>query len=178
MSISAKPELLFRTAIYESKWVNLFVDKVRFPNGHVIDQHHLLDFEREAVMAIPRDEHGQYTMVRVCRYPSGGAEWEFPAGSIESGEEILDAAQRETLEETGHASDGHQLLYSYHPMNGIANQVFHIARCRIGEAVRPFDQTEIVEVGRFSEAEIWRMIKNKELQDGYTLTAFLLDQRL
>jgi ADP-ribose pyrophosphatase len=38
-----KPERLARTAIYEDPWLNLYVDKVRFPHGRVIEKHHVLN---------------------------------------------------------------------------------------------------------------------------------------
>ena len=43
-----KPQRLARTIIYENPWVNLYLDKVRFPDGRIIEKHHLLDFEKEA----------------------------------------------------------------------------------------------------------------------------------
>jgi ADP-ribose pyrophosphatase len=47
-----KPERLSRNVIYESPWVNLYLDKVKFPNGLVIEKYHLLDFPRSAVTMI------------------------------------------------------------------------------------------------------------------------------
>ena len=111
MSESSKPVALERNLIYHSPWVNLYVDKVQFPNGTIIEKHHLLDFEHKAVMTIARDENGKYLMVKVCRYPTGRCEWEFPAGRLESGEEIIQGGERELLEETGYHSTSHQLIY-------------------------------------------------------------------
>jgi 8-oxo-dGTP pyrophosphatase MutT (NUDIX family) len=74
--------------IYQSRWVNLYVDKVHFPNGSIIEKHHLLDFDHHAVMTIAQDNDGRYLMVKVCRYTTGRTEWEFPAGGVEDGEEI------------------------------------------------------------------------------------------
>jgi ADP-ribose pyrophosphatase len=176
MSISAKPEALSRNLIYKSRWVNLYVDRVQFPNGVIIDKHHLLDFERNAVMTVARDADGRYLMVKVCRYPTGRAEWEFSAGGMEEGEAIIQAAERELLEETGYHSSHHELIYTYNPFNGIANQIFHIIRCLVASEHREeFDTAEISEVRWFSEEEIWQMIRAHEIQDGYTLTSFLLN---
>lgn len=35
------PKRLDRTIIYENPWVNLYVDKVLFPDGRLIEKHHL-----------------------------------------------------------------------------------------------------------------------------------------
>ena len=178
MSNNPKPIPLSRDLVYHSRWVNLYVDKVQFPNGKVIEQHHLLDFDHAAVMAVVQDSECRYLMVQVCRYPTGRAEWEFPAGSIEDGEDLLEAARREVHEESGYDSIQPSLIYSYNPMNGIANQVFHIVACQAGERNGDFDRSEISAVRWFTEGEIWEMIRAKVLRDGYTLTTFLLKQHL
>ncbi len=176
--MSNNPKLipLSRNLVYQSRWVNLYVDKVQFPNGNIIEQYHLLDFDHAAVMAVVQDSEGRYLMVQVCRYPTGRAEWEFPAGSIEDGEDILEAAQREVREESGYDSIQPRLIYSYNPMNGIANQVFHIVACLAGERNGEFDRGEINAVQWMPAAEIWEMIRGNEIRDGYTLTSFLLHQ--
>jgi ADP-ribose pyrophosphatase len=169
-------ETLARTLIYRSPWVNLYVDRARFPNGRVIEQHHVLDFDHEAVMAVASGADGRLVMVQVCRHPTGRCEWEFPAGSIEPGEDPLAAAAREVMEETGYLSSGHRLIYTYHPLNGIANQVFHIVRCQVSGGPAAFDTGEISAVQWFSSAQIWDLIHSGAMMDGYTLTAFLLSQ--
>ena len=178
MANPAQPQILARTTVYQSRWVNLHVDKVRFPNGRVIEQHHLLDFDHPAVMAIVRDDKGNYLMVKVCRYTTGRTEWEFPAGGLETGEEVIDAARREVLEETGYQSGGHTLLYTYNPMVGLANQVFYVVRCQAGELAGDYDTQEIAEVRWFSSEEIWGMIRSGAMRDGFALVAFMLDQHL
>lgn len=168
------PKKLARTTIYENAWVNLYVDRVQFPGGHVIEQHHLLDFDHEAVMAVVENERGQLLLVQVMRYPTLSCEWEFPAGSIEDGETALEAARREVREEGGYETAEHALIYTYHPMNGIANQVYHIVLCRAGEQVGEADGSEIRAVRWADPAEIDAMIAERAMLDGYTLSAYLL----
>ena len=156
MSEYLKPHALSRKEIYQSPWVNLYVDKVQMPNGTILDQYHRFEFPYPAVMAIIRDSHQRYLMVKVSRYPTGRSEWEFPAGRLESGETVIQAAQREILEETGYQSVDHQFLYAYNPMSGITNQVFHIVRCRVVGENGSYDENEISAVGWFSENKIWR----------------------
>jgi ADP-ribose pyrophosphatase len=169
-----KPERLAREIVYQSRWVNLYKDTVQFPNGFVIDKFHLLDFEREAVAAVMENANGEVIFARIPRYTTGLAEWELPAGGMELGEEILESAKRELLEETGYTSSDHKLIYTYYPMNGNANQVFHIVFCKAGELVQAFDKNEVAEVRWFTRDEIKQLLKEQKVKDGFSLTSLLL----
>ncbi len=170
-----KPKQLSRNVIYENHWVNLYVDKVELPGGRIIEQHHLLDFGFEASAAIIRNERGDILLVQAYRYVTDSLEWEIPAGGIEPGESIIEAARREAREEAGYETTDHQLIYTYYPMNGMANKVFHLVRCRATDNLGEFDPNEIKAVRWFSQAEIKEMVATRQLRDGYTLTGLLLE---
>jgi 8-oxo-dGTP pyrophosphatase MutT (NUDIX family) len=89
---------------------------------------------------------------------------------------MVDAARRETREETGYDSVGHELLYTYNPLVGIATGEFGIVRCRATDPVGDFDHDEVKQVRWVPEIEVERMISNQQFYDGYTLTALLLHQ--
>lgn len=170
----SKPERLSRKTIYQSPWVNLYLDHVAFPSGLVIEEYHLLDFPRAAVAIIVENDLGQVVFARICRYTTGLTEWELPAGGMEVGESEIDAARREVLEETGYTSEGHQLIYSYFPMNGSTNKRLHIVHCKAVARVQDFDKDEVSETRWFAKEEIQQMIKDRMISDGPTLTALLL----
>jgi ADP-ribose pyrophosphatase len=169
-----KPKRLSRTVIYENPWVNLYVDQVQFPGGRIIEKHHFLDFEREAVGVLVENGAGQILLVHAYRYATDTIEWEIPTGGVEKGEAILEAAQREVWEESGYETINHELIYTYYPQNGISNQVFHIARSQATTKTGDFDRNEVKEFKWASRQEIQGMIKNKLLKDGFSLTALLL----
>ena len=169
-----KPERLSRDVVYQSPWVNLYLDKVKFPNGHVIEKFHMLDFPRAAVTAIVENDSGKIIFARIPRYTTGTTEWELPAGGVEMGESEIDAAKREALEETGYTSSDHKLIYSYYPMNGSANKLFHVVHCKAVDHVQDFDENEVSETRWFAKNDIKQMIRDKAIIDGFTLTALLL----
>ncbi|MFC2054059.1 NUDIX hydrolase [Chloroflexota bacterium] len=169
-----KPKRISRTIEYQSPWVNLFIDKVCFPNGRIIDRHHLLDFELPSVAVVVDDPRGRILFVRVPRYATGSSEWEIPAGNMEKGESVFTAAKREVIEETGYLSQDLKHLYTYYPMNGISNKVFHVVRCKAVQQFKAPDLSEVQAIRWFTTAEIRDMINNREISDGFTLTALLL----
>jgi ADP-ribose pyrophosphatase len=169
-----KPRRLSRTVVYENPWVNLYVDRVQLPGGRIVERHHLLDFEKEAVAVLVENAQGQILLVHVYRYTTDTIEWEIPAGVLENGESVLEAARREVWEESGYETAGHKLIYTYYPMNGISNQVFHIARCHATEKTGDFDRNEVKEFKWVSKQEIQGMVRDRVIRDGFSLTALLL----
>ncbi|MDA1302538.1 MAG: NUDIX hydrolase [Proteobacteria bacterium] len=169
-----KPKRLAREVIYEDPWVNLYADRVEYPTGRVVDRHHVLEFDKAAIAVVVRNQQDDILMIRSYRYVTDAIELEIPAGGIDPGEDILDAGGREVLEETGFHTRSHRLIYTYHPMNGIANKVFHVATAEAEENVGEFDESEVVDWRWMSKSEVRTRIRKQEIRDGYTLTALLL----
>ena len=160
--------------IYENPWVSLYVDRVRFPQGRIIDEHHVLHFGKEAVAVLVEDERHRILLVNVYRYVTNTIEWEIPAGVLEDGESILAAAEREVREESGYETVDHELIHTFCPMNGIADQVFHVARCRATKKVGGFDGNEVREFRWISREEMRQMVSEGSVRDGFSLVGLLL----
>lgn len=168
------PARLDRRIIYASPWVELYVDRVAFPGGRIVEQHHFLHFPRQAVAALVENSDGKILLVEAYRYVTGTVQWEVPAGGIDPGEDVLAAAAREVLEESGCTTAGHELVYSFHAIPGIGDIVHHVVRCRATSQSDEFDHNEIRAVRWFSRQEVTEMLRCHALTDGYTVTALLL----
>ena len=98
---------------------------------------------------------------------------EIPAGGIDPGESILEAAAREVVEESGYRTTSHQVAASFEPINGIGDKVHHLVYCRAEGSPGVFDVNEVRAVRWVSREEVRTMIGGGEVRDGYTLTGLL-----
>jgi 8-oxo-dGTP pyrophosphatase MutT (NUDIX family) len=167
-------QVLKRTTIYDSPWVRLHRDDVRLPDGSVIDGHHVVDYPLPAVCVVPIGEDERILMIEHYRFITDTTGWEIPAGRIDAGEQLEEAAARELREETGYVAERLEYIGAYHPSNGSSNLTFHVyfgyEMRQVGELT---DTKEIMRLAWFSPDEVWAMIAANELRDGLTLTALL-----
>jgi 8-oxo-dGTP pyrophosphatase MutT (NUDIX family) len=166
---------LERRVIHRSPWLNLYQDDVTFPNGVDFKDYHVVEFEKECVACLAKNEKNEYLLVELYRYPIHSVEWELPGGGVEKSESLETAAKRELLEETGYDSRNHEWIYEYYPLNGSSNQKFSIMKCEVLEKTTDFDHTEIKSVRWFTREELVKMIKENKIRDGSTLVGLFLD---
>ena len=167
-------KVLRRRTIYDSPWVRLHRDDVRLPDGSVIDGHHVVDIPRPAVGVIPVGSDGRVLLIQHYRFITETTNWEIPGGGIDAGEDVLAAAARELLEESGHAARQIDYLGHYFPSHGVSTQQFHVcvaggAHC-VGEVL---DTNEVIQTRWFEPDELWQMLHRNEIHDGLSLTAVL-----
>ena len=93
-------------------WIRLSVQKVRLPDGRVIDDYHQVEFPEYAVV-FAQTPRGKVVVEQIYKHGVGRACLALPSGLLDPGEEPLDAARRELLEETGYASHDWSSLGSF-----------------------------------------------------------------
>lgn len=127
-----------------------------------------------AVM-MPVDDKGRILLVRQYRLPAQRALWELPAGRVDPGEKVLQAAKRELKEETGYRARNWKKLASFYVSPGYVAEkmtIFVATGLVEGEA-RPMED-ERIECRWFSARELEQMIQASKLLDAKTILGFLL----
>lgn len=156
--------------IYDSAWIRLVTADVVMPDGTQID-HHVVRMPSEAAGTILiRDGH--VLLLYRHRFISDTWGWEVPAGAVDTGETVPQAARRESLEESGWEPQTVQPLCSFHPANGILDQTFHIFTSI--DAVHrgePTDTNEAAKVEWHAINEVQRLLISGEITDGLSFGA-------
>ena len=173
MERNMMPERLNRQVIYESDYVCLYADKVKLPDGCIIDKYHQIHYPKEAVCVVIFNENNEVLLILNKRYTIGRLEWEIPAGKVEEGETITDAAKRECREETGCTLKEIRFLCSQNPANGMSDSICHCFAARVEAETTDFDTNEVASKRWFSKEAVLKMLKNNETRDGVSMLALL-----
>lgn len=94
-------KILHTEYLIKRPWLTARRDEVQLPDGRIIPEYYVLEYpEWVNVIAITHD--GRYVMERQYRHACGRTCYELPCGVMEDGEEPIETARRELLEETGY----------------------------------------------------------------------------
>lgn len=169
------PKRLERKTIYESRWINLYVDKVLMPSGKIIEAYHQLEYPYDGVVTLLHNTKNEICFIRSLRYTTQQVEWELPAGGRHAEEEIIETAAREVLEETGFVATNLRHVYSYKPSNGMAAHTLHVVFGDVeDQSPAVFDTDEVESVVWLDVPTIKTMILRNEITDGVALVPLLL----
>ena len=118
-----------------------------------------------AVIIIPVTEDGKFVMIIESRPNIKNAvAIEFPAGMVDEGEEPLDAARRELLEETGYSCERIHEIENHFQDQGCSSAVIRIflaEGCK-KTAEQRLDDTESIRYLEMSYDEIYDMVMNAD----------------
>ena len=178
--------------IVQDQWIDFRRSAYRFPDGSVFEPYYSYS-RRDYVVIVASDTAGNYLCVRQFRHGIKEVTTEFPAGGIErmdgreygprsgslASEDALEAAKRELLEETGYASQDWTHLLTVPSNATISDNYAHIymaKNCRkSGE--QNLDETEFLNVKKYSSTEIEEMIYKGEFQQAVHIMAWLMAQK-
>jgi ADP-ribose diphosphatase len=81
-------------------WFRIVRDRVKLPSDRVIDDFYRIEAP-EFVLIYARSQEGKVLVERQYKHGLGKVTTTFPAGFVDPGEQPINAAKRELLEETG-----------------------------------------------------------------------------
>jgi len=158
--------------IYKGKIVHLFCDTVRLPNGKEATREVIRHVGAAAI--VPLTDEGNVILVRQYRYPFSQVMLEIPAGKLDIGEDPMDCAKRELIEETGY--DAKELVYlgAFYPSVAMLNEVIHLFLAKnMTLCETNLDEDEFLHVEQRPLREVVEAVMRGEIPDGKTQTAIL-----
>jgi 8-oxo-dGDP phosphatase len=160
-------------SIYRSEWVSLTLCDVELPSGARFE-HHVVRMPCHAAGVVVDDPERGILLIWRHRFTTDTWGYEIPAGRIDEGETALEAAHRETAEETGWAPGELTPVVTYHPLNGSSDATFHVFRASSAEPTgQPHDQDEVERVVWLDRRSVRAAINDGNVRDGMSLTALL-----
>ncbi len=178
MAMDLKETRLQSELMYDGDFIRVRKDKVRLPDGAVSSREYITHPGAVAVLAIL--DNGNLVMERQYRYPLQREFIELPAGKIDPGEDILQCAQRELLEETGYVASEWKHLTTAWPCIGYADErmEYFLARGLVHQG-RKLDDGEFLEVFELSLPEAIGWIRQGRINESKTIVGlFWLEKYL
>lgn len=166
--MASRAQVIRSKTLYKGRLITLKLDQIIEPGGVKATREVVCHPGSVVVLAHLPDE--RLVLVRQYRYPAGQALWELVAGGLEPGETQLEAARRELMEETGYVARAVTPLFDFFPSPGILTERMFLVEARglIRAQARP-DEDERIRIGRFSVAQLRRMLRSGKIRDGKTL---------
>jgi 8-oxo-dGTP pyrophosphatase MutT (NUDIX family) len=155
--------------IYENPWVSLWLTDVQQPDGRRWE-HHVVKLRHLAV-AVVVDDQKRVLMMWRHRFITDTWGWEIPAGRVDPGETLEQAAEREAIEETGWRPLDLEYTGFSHPTNGLMQQRFEYFLSPRAERVGDFDRTETESIAWFAPDDVRTLIEQGEIPDGLSVSA-------
>ena len=158
--------------VYENQWISLREDTVELPDGRTT-LYGVVECG-ECVGVLPFLDPDTVLLVGQYRYVARDFFWEMPTGGQDTGETLVEAAQRELAEEAGYEAGRLVELVDFQTSKSILHEVAHLYVAEdLRPASRPADHTEFIERRAFPFAEVLAMVERGEIKDAMTIIAVL-----
>lgn len=167
-----KEERISGAVVYAGKFFKVYKDAVRLPDGSESTR----EFIRHpgAVLIVPLFDDGRVLLERQFRYPPGLELIEVPAGKREAGEDPLETAKRELLEETGYVAADWKHVGMIRNAIGYSDETIEMFVARgLEKREAKLDVGEFLEVIGLPFDEAIAMVRDGRISDAKSVAALL-----
>jgi ADP-ribose pyrophosphatase len=170
--------LISSERVFDGGFLHVNRDLVELPDGSTTQREYIV--HPGAVMVIPLLDDGRLVMERQWRFPLGRAFLEFPAGKIDKGEEPIETAKRELLEETGYTAASLEFVTSIHNAISYSNEHIEIYFAQgLSEGAQQLDHGEFLDIVLVEPNQLLDRVRDGTVTDVKTIIgAFWLEKRL
>lgn len=158
----------------ENLWVQLYFDRVQFPNGTTGRYNRIVEgrgYDGVAVLPIWGNKLG---LIRTFRYPIGKEVLEIPRGFGKTSNAETEAT-RELKEETGLTANRLLSLGEVHPNSGLLMSTVHLfaAVCNDHKDAGVADNNEVIGFQWMQSQEVFQLVANNKITDCFTIASLL-----
>ena len=173
--MSKEPQILGRRIVAQSRLFEIEEVHLRFENGQERHFERIKARSQGAVMVVPMLD--QDTILLVREYGAGvdGYTLGFPKGGVESGEDLLETANRELREETGFAARQLREIKQMSISPGYQSAVMRLVLATdLYESPLEGDEPEPIEVVPWKLDDAEELLLHPEFFEARSVAAFLL----
>lgn len=159
--------------VYDNPWIRVREDQVIRPDG-APGIYGVVHLKNRAIGVVPIDDAGRISLVGQYRYTLDQYSWEIPEGGCPEGEEPLEAARRELLEETGLEARSWRQLGVAHLSNSVSDEeaIYYLATDLVQREAQP-EGTEKLELLRVPFDQALEMVERGEITDALSVLGIL-----
>lgn len=167
--------------VHQGRVFNVTVDRLAYPDGRSVTMDVIR--HRGSVVLIPMPSPETVILVQQYRYVVDRWLWEFPAGTVDPGEDLETAARRECHEEIGKVAGHARKLASFFSTPGFCDELMNfflitgLRDRRPDESAAAQDPDELLAVKEFSLADARQLVRTGEIIDMKTALGLNLIQR-
>lgn len=169
------PKITHSAIIAKTKVFSIEQIKLRFANGTRVEYERLLGSSRGAVLIVPLLDDDTVLLIR--EYAAGVQRYELalPKGAIDKDEDMLQAANRELMEEVGYGARDLRHLKSVTVSPGYLNHVTHVVVAQdLYENRLPGDEPEPIEVVPWKLNDLEQLLSHEECTEARSIAALFM----
>lgn len=106
-------EIIEPRVVFDNQYLEIINDRVIFPSGYEGTYVRINTSSNKSVGILPITKEGKVLVIKNFRHAVRGWGYEIPKGGVELDEDIIEAAKRELIEETGYTAEKFVYLGQY-----------------------------------------------------------------